>query len=264
MATIHPTAIVGEGAELGDVVLGPYAVIGPRVQLHDGVMVGPHAVIDGHTTIGEGTTIGPHAVIGGLPQDRKHDVRAESRLVIGRHNVLREFTSVHRGSSSGAGVTTVGDRNYFMANSHVAHDCVVGSDTTFANSAAIGGHVIVGDGAMLGGLCAVHQHCRVGRLAMLGGGAMCAQDVPPFTIAQGDRARLFGLNILGLRRAGVPDATIAVLKDAWRMLFMADLPRRIAWSSVEEKYGAMAEARELLDFMASSTRGVSRAGTGPE
>jgi UDP-N-acetylglucosamine acyltransferase len=264
MATIHPTAIVGEGAELADVVIGPYAVLGSRVRLHDGVMVGPHAVIDGETTIGEGTIIGPHAVVGGLPQDRKHDVRAPTRLVIGRNNVLREFTSVHRGSSSGSGTTTLGDRNYLMANSHVAHDCVVGSDTTFANSAAIGGHVTIGDGAMLGGLSAVHQHCRVGRLAMLGGGAMCAQDVPPFTIAQGDRARLYGLNILGLRRAGLPDATIGVLKDAWRMLFMGDVPRRIAWSDVERSYGTVDEVKELLEFMTSTTRGVSRAGTGPE
>ncbi len=264
MATIHPTAIVGEGAELGDVVIGPYAVLGGKVRLHDGVLVGPHAVIDGDTTIGEGTTIGPHAVIGGLPQDRKHDVRAPTQLVIGRSNVLREFTSVHRGSSSGRGTTTMGDDNYLMANSHVAHDCIVGSGTTFANSAAIGGHVTIGDGAMLGGLSAVHQHCRVGRLAMLGGGAMCAQDVPPFTIAQGDRARLYGLNILGLRRAGLSDATIVVLKDAWRMLFMGDLPRRIAWSGVEQSYGTVAEVRELLDFMTTSARGVSRAGAGPE
>jgi UDP-N-acetylglucosamine acyltransferase len=245
-------------------VVGPYAVVGQGVRLHDRVSVGPHAVVEGDTTIGEGTVVGPHAVVGGPPQDRKHDPSARTRLHIGRDNVLREFTSVHRGSSTGRGETTIGDRNYFMANSHVAHDCIVGSDTTFANSAAIGGHVTVGDGAILGGLSAVHQHTRVGRLAMLGGGAMCAQDVPPFTIAQGDRARLVGVNILGLRRAGTADATISVLKDAWRMLFMGDLPRRIAAGRVDEAHGGIVEVRELLEFLETTTRGICRAGIGPQ
>jgi UDP-N-acetylglucosamine acyltransferase len=263
MRSIHPTAIVDDAAELGDVVVGPYAVIGAGVRLHDGVTVGAHAVLEGATSVGEGTVVGPHAVVGGPPQDRKHDVSAPTRLEIGRDNVLREFTSVHRGSSSGRGVTTIGDRNYFMANSHVAHDCIIGSDTTFANSAAVGGHVIVGDGAVLGGLSAVHQFSRVGRLAMLGGGAMCSQDVPPFTIAQGDRARLVGVNILGLRRAGTSDETISVLKDAWRMLFMGELPRRTAAERVQEAHGGIVEVRELITFLETTTRGVCRAGIGP-
>ncbi len=147
-----------------------------------------------------------------------------------------------------------------MANSHVAHDCKVGDDVVFTNSAAIAGHVEIGHGAILGGLCAVHQHARVGRLAMLGGGAMCAQDVPPFSVAQGDRARLYGLNIIGLRRAGVDAEDIAALKEAWGTLFNRGLPRQDALRRVEQRFGQVAEVAELLAFIRSSRRGVCRAG----
>lgn len=256
---IHPTAIVDPSAELGDVEIGPYAIVGPRVRLASGVRLGAHAVVESDTEVGEGTVLHSHAVLGGAPQDLKHDPKVETRLVIGKNNVFREFSTAHRGTSSGLKVTTVGDGNYFMANSHVAHDCVVGSGVMFANSAAIAGHVTVGDGAILGGLCAVHQHTRVGRLAMLGGGAMCAQDVPPFTIAQGDRARLFGVNIIGLRRHGMGDEIISTLKEVWRLLFASDLPRQNALSRVEELFGASPEARELVSFVRSSSRGICRA-----
>jgi len=147
-----------------------------------------------------------------------------------------------------------------MANSHVAHDCQVGRDVVFTNSAAVAGHVEIGDGAVLGGLCAVHQHARIGRLAMVGGGAMCAQDVPPFSVAQGDRARLYGLNIIGLRRAGVTTDGVAALKEAWRSIFNRDLPRQDALRRVDEQFGEVPEVAELLQFMRTSRRGVCRAG----
>lgn len=257
---IHPTAIVDVNAELGDVEIGPYAIVGAGVTLADGVVVGPHAVLHGPLAIGEATRIHAHVVLGDLPQDLKHDPSAPTRTEIGARNVFREFVSVHRGSSGGRGLTSIGDDNYFMANSHVAHDCRVGSGTMFANSAAIAGHVQVGDGAILGGLCAVHQHSRVGRLSMIGGGAMCAQDVPPFVMAQGDRARLFGLNIIGLRRAGASDAVIGALKDAWRTLFVEGLPKKAASARVAEAHGRVPEVAELLAFIAASERGVCRAG----
>ncbi|NCG20105.1 MAG: acyl-ACP--UDP-N-acetylglucosamine O-acyltransferase [Rhodobacterales bacterium] len=257
---IHPTAMVEPGARLGDVQVGPYAVIEAGAVLADGVQIGPHSVIHGTTSLGEGTAVGAHSVLGGLPQDRKHDASVPTRLLIGQNNVFREFTSAHAGSSGGTLVTTIGDDNYFMANSHVAHDCVVGNNVMFANSAAIAGHVEVGDGAVLGGLCAVHQYTRIGRLAMLGGGAMAAQDVPPFTIAQGDRARLFGVNITGLKRAGFDVDVVRVLKEAWRMLFVRELPRRTAIGHVQEQFGDCPEAAELLAFLRSSKRGVCRAG----
>jgi UDP-N-acetylglucosamine acyltransferase len=255
---IHATAIVDGSAELGDVEIGPYAIVGPRVRLHDGVVLGAHSVVESDTEVGPRTVLHAHVVLGGAPQDRKHDPKVLTTLVVGADNVFREFSTAHRGTEGGRRETRVGDRNYFMANSHVAHDCLVGSDTMFANSAAIAGHVEVGDGAVLGGLCAVHQHSRIGRLAMIGGGAMCAQDVPPFTLAQGDRARLFGVNIIGLRRHGMGDETISTVKEVWRLLFAGDLPRKNAISRVEERFGASKEALELVEFLRSSTRGVCR------
>jgi UDP-N-acetylglucosamine acyltransferase len=258
---VHETAQIHPDAELGDVAIGPFAVIGAGVQLADGVVVGPHAVIEGPCTVGARTHIHAHAVLGGRPQDRKHDPEAPTRLEIGADNVFREFTTAHRGSSAATGLTKIGNDNYFMCNSHVAHDCLVGSGTMFANSVAIGGHVQVGDHAVLGGLAAVHQHARIGRLAMIGGGAMCAQDVPPFTIAQGDRARLHGLNIIGLRRQGLDLDTLTALKEAFRTLFVSELPRRTAMGRTDESLGHVAEVAELLIFLRSSQRGVCRAGS---
>lgn len=261
--SIHATAIIDPSAELGEVEVGPYAIIGPRCVLHDGVRIGAHAVIGADTTVGARTVVHPHVALGGPPQDLKHDPSVRTTLIIGEDNLFREFSTAHRGTAptpggAGRGETRIGDRNYFMANSHVAHDCVVGSDTMFANSAAIAGHVEVGDGAVLGGLCAVHQHSRIGRLAMIGGGAMCAQDVPPFTLAQGDRARLFGVNIIGLRRHGMGDETISTIKEVWRLLFSSDLPRKNAISRAEEAFGGSREAAELVTFLKTSTRGVCR------
>jgi UDP-N-acetylglucosamine acyltransferase len=257
---IHATALVDPTAELGDVEIGPYTVVGPRVRLHDGVRLGPHAVVETDTEVGPRSVLHAHCVLGGDPQDQKHDRAQPTRLVVGADNVFREFVTAHRGSSGGSRITTIGDGNLFMANSHIAHDCVVGSGVTFANSVAIAGFVEVGDGAVLGGLAAVHQHCRVGRLAMVGGGAMCAQDVPPFTLAQGDRARLFGVNIIGLRRAGLDDASVGALKEAWRLLFGSELPWKSAISRVEEEHGKVPDVAELVAFLRSSTRGVCRAG----
>jgi UDP-N-acetylglucosamine acyltransferase len=259
--SIHPSAVVHPDAVIADgVVVGPWTLVGPGVVLEAGVVLGAHVTIDRDTTVGAGTRVDHHVALGGDPQDRKHDVAVRTVLRIGRNNVFREFTTAHRGSADGARETVIGDDNYFMDNSHVAHDCVVGSGTTFANSAAIAGHVRVDDGAVLGGLCAVHQHCRVGRLAMIGGGAMCAQDVPPFALAQGDRARLYGLNIIGLKRSGMDDATVSALKDAWKLLFTSELPWRTALSRCEETLGAVPPVAELLTFLRASTRGVCRAG----
>lgn len=256
---IHATAIVDPSAELGAVELGPYAVVGAGVRLHDGVVLGAHAVVQGPAEIGPRTRIDSHAVLGGAAQDVKTDPSAPTRLLVGADNVFREFTTAHRGSAGGDAVTRIGDGNYFMANSHVAHDCVVGNGCMFANSAAIAGHVRVEDGAILGGLSAVHQHARIGRLSMLGGGAMCAQDVPPFSIAQGDRARLYGLNVIGLRRAGFGSDAMAALKEAWRVLFVGELPRRTAIAQIQASLGDVPEVAELIAFLESTTRGVCRA-----
>jgi UDP-N-acetylglucosamine acyltransferase len=254
---IHPTAIIDTTAELGAVDVGPYAVIGPRVLLADGVVVGAHSVIERDTVVGAGTRLSPHVVLGGDPQDAKYKGEL-TRLIIGADNLFREFATAHRGSV-GRGVTRIGDRNMFMASSHVAHDCEVGSGCMFANSAAIAGHVVVGDGAILGGLAGVHQFARIGRLAMVGAGAMCAQDVPPFTLAQGDRARLYGLNVIGLRRAGFGSDAITALKHAWRLLFVEGAAIRAAMAKVRGEYGGVPVVAELLEFLASTQRGVCRA-----
>ncbi len=261
---IHPTAIIEDGAELGvDVEIGPYAWIRPGVQLGDGVVVGAHAVLTGPTKVGEGTHFFPHTVIGEDPQDKKYE-GGNSRLEIGARNTFREFTTVNRGTDGGGGLTKVGDDNLFMAYSHIAHDCVVGDNCVFANSANLAGHVEVQDGAILGGLVGVHQRSRIGRCAMLGGGAMAAQDVPPFTIAQGDRARLFGLNIVGLRRSGYDLSVVTALKGAYRELFSKGTPLRIALEQVREVYAEVDEVQDMVQFIESSTRGICRsAGTDP-
>lgn len=253
---MHPTAVVDPSATLGDVEVGPYAVIGANVTLADGVVVGPHAVVLGPTTVGARTRIDAHAVVGGEAQDNRHDPSVETRLVIGEDNVIREFCTVHRGSSAGRQLTQIGDRCVFMSHSHVACDGKVGNDVVLSTSATLAGNVDVGHGAVLGVGAAVHQFCRIGRLAMVGQGAMCTQDVPPFSLAQGDRARLFGLHVVGLKRAGVSPEAVGHLKEAWRILFTEGLPLRAAVARVED--AELAEVAELLAFVSSSRRGIAR------
>lgn len=262
MPTIHSTALVDPGAQLADdVTVGPYAIIGAGVSLAAGVEVGAHAVLTGDMRVGERTRIYPHAALGGDAQDRKY-AGESSLLDIGADNIFREFSTANRGTAHGDGITHIGDGNLFMAYSHVAHDCRVGDGCVLANSVALAGHVEVQDGAVLGGLVGVHQHGRIGRCAMVGGGAMVAQDVPPFTIAQGDRARVYGLNIVGLRRNGFKLDVVTALKGAYRELFHQGLPLRIALEQVREVYEEVPEVQELVAFIEGSNRGICRsAGT---
>ncbi|MCK6505412.1 acyl-ACP--UDP-N-acetylglucosamine O-acyltransferase [Myxococcota bacterium] len=256
--SIHPTAIVDPRAELASTVeVGPFAIIGPGVVLHDEVKVGAHSVVTGPTVLGARTQVFHHAVIGEDPQDKKY--RGEpTRLIVGTDNIFREFSTANRGTIQGGGETRIGDHNLFMAYTHVAHDCVVGSHCVFANCASLAGHVEVQDHAVLGGLSGIHQFTRVGRCAMIGGGGMVAQDVPPFTIAQGDRARLFGLNIVGLRRVGYKLEVITALRNAYRELFHQGTPLRIALEQVREVYAEVPEVGELVTFIETSRRGVCR------
>lgn len=255
---IHPTAIVDPRAELAPTVeVGPFAIVGPGVILHDEVKIGAHAVVTGPTVLGARTHVFPHAVIGEDPQDKKY--RGEpTRLIVGTDNIFREFSTANRGTIQGGGETRIGDGNLFMAYSHVAHDCVVGSHCVFANCASLAGHVEIQDHAVLGGLSGIHQFTRVGRCAMIGGGGMVAQDVPPFTIAQGDRARMFGLNIVGLRRVGYKLEVITALRNAYRELFHQGTPLRIALEQVREVYAEVPEVGELVTFIETSRRGVCR------
>lgn len=256
--SIHPTAIIDPAAELGaGVHIGPYAVIGPHVVLHDGVEIGAHVVVSGPTTVGARTRIFHHAVIGEDPQDKKYHGEP-TRLIIGEDNVFREFSTANRGTVQGGGQTRIGNGNLFMSYSHVAHDCVVGDNCVFANAASLAGHVEVQSGVVLGGLSGIHQFTRVGVCAMVGGGGMVAQDVPPFCIAQGDRARLFGLNIVGLRRNGYKLEVIQALRNVYRELFHQGTPLRIALEQVREVYAEVPEVMEMVRFIETSKRGVCR------
>jgi UDP-N-acetylglucosamine acyltransferase len=260
---IHPTAIVDPRAQIGqDVHIGPYAIVGSGVSLADGVIVGSHSVIKGETSIGARCRIHPHAVLGGDPQDLKY-AGEKTALKIGEDNTFREFCTVNRGTVQGHGVTTIGNHNLFMAYAHVAHDCVVENHCVMANSANLAGHVLIQDRVVLGGLVGVHQRTRIGRCSMVGGGGMVAQDVPPFTIAQGDRARLYGLNIVGLRRNRFDLTTVGALKSAYRELFHHGMPLRIALEQVREGYENIPEIQELVEFIEGSTRGICRS-TGTE
>ncbi len=255
---IHPTALVDSRAELGaDVEIGPYAIIEGPVRLGDRVQVHAHGMVRGHTELGPECVIHPFACIGGDPQDLKY--RGEpTRLVVGARNTFRENSTANRGTAASGGITRIGNDNLFMASTHVAHDCVVGDHCVFANSVAIAGHVTIQDRVVLGGLAAVHQYGRIGRCAMVGGGGMAAQDVPPFTIAQGDRARLVGLNVVGLRRAGFSREVMSALKGAYRELFQAGMPTRIASEQVRAFYHDVPEVLELVAVLESSQRGICR------
>ncbi|MGO8970451.1 MAG: acyl-ACP--UDP-N-acetylglucosamine O-acyltransferase [Myxococcaceae bacterium] len=257
-ASIHPTAIIAPGAELHpSVQVGPFAVIGPQVRIGAGSTVGPHAVLEGRTTLGERNRVFQFASVGAIPQDLKY--RGEpTALVIGDGNQIREFTTLHIGTSGGGGVTRIGNQNLFMAYSHVAHDGQVGSRCVFANGATLAGHVEVGDFVTLGGLSAVHQFTRIGAHAFIAGGAMVVMDVPPYCIAQGDRAELAGLNVVGLQRHGFTEEQLARVKDAYRVLFRSKLPLEEAVASLRVDFGGQPEVDALLDFVTTTKRGLTR------
>ncbi len=225
-ARIHETAIVDRHAELGvDVEIGPYAIVEAGARLARGVRLFAHAVVRGPTELGEGCEVHPFAVVGGPPQAKKHE-GGPSPTRLGARNVVREHVTIHGGTEGRA--TSIGDRNLFMVGAHVAHDVVVGSDCVVANGVQLAGHVTVGDFATFGGLAAVAQFARIGEGAFVAGGAMCERDVPPFVIVQGDRARVRALNVVGLRRRGVPEASVRALKAAFRALFQSG-HRRGEW-----------------------------------
>ncbi len=256
--SVHPTAIVHPEAKLHESVeVGPYAIVGAKVRIGAGTIVGPHAVIENDTSIGERNRIFSHAVVGALPQDLKYAGEA-SRLVIGDENQVREFATLHIGTTGGGGVTRIGNKNLFMSYSHVAHDCAVGSGCVLANSVALAGHVEIADFVILGGLSAVHQFTRIGKHAFIAGGSMVAMDVPPYCTAQGDRAELAGLNTVGLSRHGFSDEQIGRIKEAYRILFRSKLGLNEAVSRLKAEHGGHGEIDHLLDFVGSSKRGLTR------
>ena len=256
----HPTAIVDPSAQLGeDIRVGPYAIIEAGAIIGDGCSIGAHSIIRSGCRLGQGNIIHPHVVLGGPPQDQKYQGE-DTLLQIGENNVFREFFTANRGTVQGGGCTRIGSHNLLMTCSHVAHDCQLGDHIVMANSVALAGHVVINDHAVLGGLSAVHQHVRIGESALVGGGAMIAQDLPPYCIAQGDRARLHGLNRIGLRRRGFSRHCIDQLHQAYRILFLSDLSRSSALTKITDSHEFTSlELSKMIEFIRSSRRGICKA-----
>jgi UDP-N-acetylglucosamine acyltransferase len=255
---IHPTAQIDPGASVApDAVIGPFCVVGEGVRIGPGTVLHAHVVVGGPTTIGEGNRLFPFACVGMEPQDLKFQGE-KTTLEIGDRNTLREGVTVHRGTTGGGGATRIGSDNLLMAGTHVAHDCRVGNSVIFANAATLAGHVTVEDGATIGAFSGVHQFCRVGRQAYIGGYSVLTQDAAPYVLTVGNRAKAYGINVVGLERRGVAAETIQALKQAYRLLFRAHLSQEEALARVRTEMGAIEEVRVLADFIAGSERGVIR------
>ncbi|MCU0613015.1 MAG: acyl-ACP--UDP-N-acetylglucosamine O-acyltransferase [Candidatus Eisenbacteria bacterium] len=248
MALVHPDAVIGEG-----VIVEAYAVVGPGVTLGSGAWIGHHAVIDRNTTLGADCRIFHSAFIGAPPQDLKYRDE-ETRVEVGERTTIREFSSVHRGTTA-TGITRIGTDALLMAYTHVAHDCEIGNRVIMANGVQLGGHVHVGDWAIIGGLTPVHQFCRIGAHAMVGGGLRASQDVAPFMMAADEPMRLVGINSVGLRRRGFSPESITALKRAHRLLCRSHLNTEQAVTAIREQLPQLPEIDQLLSFLSSSHRG---------
>jgi UDP-N-acetylglucosamine acyltransferase len=258
MGNIHPTALVDSRAELdGDVAIGPYSVIGPGVRMGKGTRVGAHVVVEGNTTLGENNIVFQFATVGSRPQDLKYKGE-ESRLVVGNCNTIREYASLNPGTAAGGMVTQVGDHNLLMMYCHIAHDCRLGDHNIVANGANLAGHVVIEDYVVVGALVGIHQFVKVGTGALLGAGSMVSKDVVPYCSAAGDRARLKGLNLVGLKRRGISARTIEDLKRAYRIIFRSGLRTVEALDKVRSEVAGSAEVRNMVAFVEKSRRGICR------
>lgn len=254
MADIHATAIVDPAARVGDgVKIGAYCVVGPNVELADGVVLHSHVVVEGRTRIGAGCQVHPFAVVGSRPQDMKYGGE-DSELTVGEGTVIREHATLNPGTEGGGMVTRVGRDCLLMIGAHVAHDCCIGDRVIMANNVTLGGHVQIGDDALLGGVVAVHQFVRIGRGAMIGGMSGVENDVIPYGMALGNRARLSGLNVVGLKRRRMPKDELQKLRGAYQRLFDQDgATFRERVDEVEELYGDVETVTHMLDFIRSDS-----------
>ena len=254
---VHPLAVVAEGARIGEgTVIGPFSVIGPDVVLGKNNIIGSHVVIEGFTTLGDGNQVFQFASVGAVPQDKKF-YGEQSTLEIGDRNVIREYVTLQPGTSGGGMKTVIGSGNLFMASTHVGHDCLIGNDNVFANSAALAGHVRICNRVTVGGLAGIHQFASIGDLVLIGAGAMVSQDIPPYCIAQGDRAALVGINVIGMQRAGFSAEEVGACRKLYRELFMARRPLAENLKSARDSFAEFPAARNIMDFVASSSRGVA-------
>ncbi|HHD74702.1 MAG TPA: acyl-ACP--UDP-N-acetylglucosamine O-acyltransferase [Nitratifractor sp.] len=254
MTNIHPTAIVEDGAILGsDVTIEAYAFIGKNVKIGDNTTIGKYTVIEGYTTIGYNNTIFSHAVVGSIPQDLKyHGEKVE--LIIGNNNKIREFTLINPGTEGGGSITRIGDNNLLMGYVHIAHDVIIKDNCILANAATLAGHVELGNGVVVGGLTPIHQFVKVGDMAMVAGASAVSQDVPPYCLVEGNRAKLRGLNLTGLRR-NMQSEDINKIKSAYRELFSGEAPIK----EVAQRLAAESNisVQNLANFILSSTRGIA-------
>ena len=255
MSLIHPTAIIDEKAKIGkDVKIGAYSVIGPDVTIGDGTTISTHVLIEGNTTIGEENQIFSHAVLGSIPQDLKFDGE-DVELVIGDRNKIREHTLINPGTKGGGSITKIGNDNLFMGHVHLGHDCIFADNIVVANSCAVAGHVEVDSGVVIGGMSAIHQFVKIGTGAMIGGGAIVIQDIPPFCLAEGNRAVLRGLNINGLRRRMKDRSEIDAIKNAYKDLFTSGKPLGdVANELLESTKNEF--VKTLAKFVAETKRGI--------
>ena len=255
MNNIHKTAIIEEGAILGDnITIGAFTIVGKNVKIGDGTIIDSHTLIDGKTTIGKNNHIFSHASIGSIPQDLKFNGE-DVELIIGNNNKIREYTLFNPGTIGGGSITKIGDDNLFMGYVHVAHDCIIGNNCIFANGATLAGHVECDDFVVIGGLTPIHQFCKIGTQAMIGGASAVAQDIPPFCLAEGNKAVLRGLNLTGLRRRFDNREDIDAVKHAYRELFESGKPLQEVAKELletdENKY-----VKELAGFVVDTKRGI--------
>jgi UDP-N-acetylglucosamine acyltransferase len=255
---IHHTAIIDPKANLASgVTVGAYSSIGPHVEIGENTEIKQHVVIEGPTKIGPNCRIFPFASIGLDPQDKKYKGEA-SRLEIGADNLIREYVTINRGTDVGGGITKIGDRGWIMAYCHVAHDCLIGNDVTMSNGTTLGGHVVIRDFVTLGGLTGIHQFCRVGEYAITGGQSMITQDVVPFSIAAGNRAKMSGINYIGLDRRGFSTADVEIINQAYKIFFKSGLTKDAALAKLREEFPSSDHITLLISFIESSERGVCR------
>jgi len=255
---IHKTALIDKKAELDSgVAVGPYSIIGPHVQIGKNTKIGPHVVIDNWTQIGEECNIFQFTSIGAAPQDLKYGGE-ESWAIIGNHNTVREFVTINRGTAQSGGKTTIGNNNFFMAYCHVAHDCTIGNHVILANAATLAGHITIEDHAIVGGLVAVHQFVKLGCHSIIGGCSGVNKDIPPYTMANGQRTKLYGLNLVGLKRHHFSEDSIADIKKAYRLILRSGHTLEKAIELAKTEIQNSPEVDHFIHFIETSERGITR------
>lgn len=258
MIQIHPTAIIDPLAEIDtNVTIGPYAIVKSDTFIGSGTTIGPYTTIEQYVTVGADCQISQYAAVGGVPQDLKFNGEI-TYLKIGRGTIIREFVTINRGTELGGGITEVGEENYLMAYTHIAHDCKIGKQVILANNSTLAGHIIIGDNVTVGGLVAIHQFVQIGDFAYIGGKSAVVKDIPPYVIAAGDRATLHGLNSVGLKRHKFPKSTLQQLKKAYRIVFRIGLTVKQASDRVKAQVEQTPEVKNFMNFIVESNRGVTR------